>query len=64
MSDATTKRKQVWLPANATEKIKIRASQKRVSIMQWLLDAAAAAYLSETGLDLLAEEDEHTTNAI
>jgi hypothetical protein len=57
-------RKQVQLPASIVKKIKIRASQKRVSIMQWLLDAAAAAYLSETGIDLLAEEDEHATNAI
>ena len=56
--------KNVKLPARVVQKIKTRASQKGISIMQWLLDAAVAAYLSETGLDLLAEEDEHTTNAI
>ena len=64
MSKTQKDRKQVQLPANIVEKIKIRASQKRTSIMQWLIDAAAAAYLSETGLDLLAEADEHETNHV
>ena len=55
--------KNVKLPSKVVEQIKIRASQKRTSIMQWLLDAAAAAYMTETGIDLL-EADEHETNAI
>ena len=55
--------KNVKLPARVVQKIKTRASQKGISIMQWLLDAAVAAYLSETGLDL-AEEDEHEHTAI
>jgi len=63
MSKTQNDRKMIQLPAFAVEKIKIRAAQKRESIMQWLLDAAAAAYLSETGLDLL-EPDEHENNAI
>lgn len=64
MSKTQNDRKQVQLPARIVEKIKIRAAQNRISIMQWLIDAAVAAYLSETGLDLLVEEDEHATNAI
>lgn len=63
MSKIQNARKQVYLPAAAAEKIKIRAAQKRESIMQWLLNAATAAYLSETGLDLL-ETDERKNNAI
>jgi len=55
--------KNIKLPARVVQKIKTRASQKGTSIMQWLLDAAVAAYMTETGLDLL-ETDEHETNAI
>jgi predicted DNA binding CopG/RHH family protein len=63
MSKTQNDLKNVKLPSKVMQKIKTRASQKGTSIMQWLLNAAAAAYLSETGEDLL-EPDEHETNAI
>jgi hypothetical protein len=63
MSKTKAERMQVQLPTNVVGKIKILAAQRRVSIMQWILDAAAAAYISETGLDLLEREKQAAIEA-
>lgn len=57
------KLKSIFLPELAVNRVKKLCADKQRYIQDWMLDAAAAAYKTETGLDLL-EPDEHETNAI
>jgi hypothetical protein len=56
------KLKNVFIPEQAHTRIK-KLCAGTAYIQQWILNAASAAYLSETGLDLL-EPDEHETNHV